>query len=163
VLAAQVDSEGSPIVIDAVTLVVPPALQITAENILNAVQLRIAESGGTANQLMYVNNWMRSKLTLAVDPYIPVVVTSGTKGNTSWMLVANPQNGANRPAFAIGFLRGYEQPQLFVKDVDQRRLGGGESNPLDGDFDNDSIAYKLRHIFGGTVVDPKMAVASAGQ
>lgn len=162
VLAAQRDAEGEPIVINAVTLVVPPALQITAENILNAVQIRLAESGGTSNQLMYVNNWMKSKVTLAINPYIPVVTTTGTVGNTEWALVANPNDLNSRPAFVFGFLRGYREPQLFVKDPDQMRLGGGTADPLEGDFDTDSIDYKLRHFFGGTQVDPKMAVASKG-
>lgn len=162
VLAAQVDVEGSPIVINAMTLVVPPALMITAENIMNAIQIRLAESGGTANQLMYVNNWMKSKLTLAVDPYIPTVVTTGTRGNTSWLLVADPNDMNMRPAFTFGFLRGYRQPQLFVKDPDQRMLGGGAADALEGDFENDSIAYKLRHVFGGVACDPKMAVGSNG-
>lgn len=163
VLAAQVDAEGSPIVIQAATLVVPPALQITAENILNTIQIRLAESGGTSNQLMYVNNWMKSKLKLAIDPYIPIVTTTGTKGNTSWMLVADPNDLNTRPAFAFGFLRGYRQPQLFVKDPDARMLGGGPADAMLGDFENDSIDYKIRHIFGAVQADPKMAVASPGQ
>lgn len=162
VLAAQTDVEGSPITINAVTLVVPPALMTTAENILNALQIRIAESGGTSNQLMYVNNWMKGRVTLAVDPYIPTVVTTGTRGQTSWMLVADPTDLTQRPAFVFGFLRGYRAPQLFVKDPDARMLGGGPIDALEGDFENDSIAYKLRHVFGGVQADPKMAVASNG-
>lgn len=162
VMAAQVDAEGEPVVITAVTLVVPPALQITAQNILNTTQIRLAESGGTANQLMYVNNWMQGRVTLAVNPYIPIIVTSGTRGNTSWMLVADPTDLTQRPAFAFGHLRGYENPQLFVKDPDARMLGGGPINALEGNFDSDGIDYKLRHIFGGVQVDPKMAIASNG-
>lgn len=163
VLAAQRDADNEPIVIDGVVLVVPPALQITAENILNAIQIRIAESGGTANQLMYVNNWMKAKVTLAVNPYIPIVTTTGTVGNTSWYLFANPNDLSQRPAMNFGFLRGYRAPQLFVKDPDSRQLGGGDVNPLDGDFDTDGIDYKLRHVFGAAQCDPKMAVASKGQ
>lgn len=163
VLAAQTDAEGEPIMIDGVVLVVPPALEITAQNILNAIQIRIAESGGTANQLMYVNNWMKSKVTLAVNPYIPIITTTGTIGNTSWYLFADPNNMTQRPAMNFGFLRGYRQPQLFVKDPDARQLGGGDVNVLDGDFDTDGIDYKLRHVFGASTGDPKMTVASKGQ
>lgn len=162
ILAAQVDADSEPIVVNAVTLVAPPALQITAENILNSVQIRLAESGGTSNQLMYVNNWMKSRVTLAVDPYIPIIVTTGTRGNTSWMLVADPNDLNQRPAFIFGKLRGYEQPQLFVKDPDSTLVGGGSVDALNGDFDTDSIDYKIRHFFGGVRVDPKMAVASNG-
>ncbi|MGH9196702.1 MAG: hypothetical protein ACRD1T_13285, partial [Acidimicrobiia bacterium] len=38
-LGAQTDSDGHPIFIETVELVVPPALEITALNILNAIQL----------------------------------------------------------------------------------------------------------------------------
>ncbi len=41
-------------------------------------------------------------------------------------------------------------------------LGGGASSPLEGNFDNDDINYKIRHIFGAAQVDPKMAIASFG-
>jgi hypothetical protein len=33
---------------------------------------------------------------------------------------------------------------------------------MDGDFDTDSIEYKVRHVLGGSVIDPKFAVASNG-
>ncbi len=161
VLAAQKDKDGQPIVIDAVNLVVGPNLEVTAQNILHALQLRInADSGGgTADQFLYAENWMRAKVTLSVNPYIPYVASSCA--TDPWFLIANPNDMSQRPAIAFGFLRGRRQPQLFIKDPDSRMLGGGNSDPMDGDFDSDSIDYKLRHIFGATQVDPKMAVASS--
>lgn len=162
VLAAQVDADSEPIVINAVTLVVPPALMISAENILNAMEIWAVEAGGTANQQLHFANWMKSRVTLAINPYIPIVTTAASKGNTSWYLFADPDDATQRPAMAFGFLRGRRQPQLFVKDPNQMQLGGGPSDPLEGDFESDSIDYKLRHIFGATQVDPKMAVASNG-
>ena len=160
ILAAQKDAEGEPIVINAAVLVVPPALQITAENIMNAVQLRLAEAGGTSNQLMYVNNWMKSKLRLAINPYLPIIDT--THGSTAWYLIADPTDMTSRPAFNFAFLRGYREPQLFVKDPDARLLGGGDVSAMEGSFDTDAIDYKLRHIFGAAQCDPKMAVTSHG-
>lgn len=163
VLAAQLDAEGEPIVINAVTLVVPPSLQITAENILSAMEIWSVEAGGTANQQLHFANWMKGKVTLAVNPYLPIVTTTGTVGSTEWFLFADPTDATQRPAVAFGFLRGRREPQLFVKDSDQMQLGGGPVDPLEGDFDSDSIDYKLRHIFGAVQVDPKMSVASKGQ
>jgi hypothetical protein len=61
----------------------------------------------------------------------------------------------------MGFLRGYETPQIFMKMPNQSTVGGGPS-PMDGDFDTDSIEYKVRHIFGGVAEDFKMTVASTG-
>jgi len=73
---------------------------------------------------------------------------------------ASPAEG--RPAVEMGFLRGHETPETFVKLADSQLLGGGVTDPSEGDFDTDSIQYKIRHVFGGTRLDPKMAVASNG-
>jgi len=160
VLGAQVDVSGDPIIIDVVTLVVPPALEITAMNILEALTLEVrgASGGGTAEQFLNVRNWMKGRLRLAVNPYLPIVASSLT--TDPWFLVADPADVTQRPAFMFGFLRGRRDPQLFVKDSNQRQLGGGVVNPLEGDFDSDSIDYKLRHIIGAAQGEPKMAVSS---
>jgi hypothetical protein len=160
ILAAQKDKDGQPIVIDAVNLVVTPNDEITAQNILHASQLRIndATGGGSSGQFLYVENWMKAKVTLSVNPYIPYVASSATAN--PWFLIANPNDMTQRPAFVFGFLKGRRQPQLFIKDPDQRMLGGGNSDPMEGDFDTDSIDYKLRHIMGAAQIDPKMAVSS---
>lgn len=157
-LAAQTDADGEPIVIDMVTLVVPPALEVTAQNILNATLIRMTVAGGATGQELEAVNWMKSRLKLSVNHYIPIVASSSNT-NTSWFLFASPQTG--RPALEMGHLRGHEAPELFVKTGNQQRIGGA-SNPLDGDFENDVIAYKVRHVFGGTRLDPKSAVSSNG-
>jgi len=159
VLAAQVDSDGEPITIDAVHLVVPPALQVTARNILNATQIEVTETGGTSNQKLIVANWMRNNVTLHVNPYLPIV-SSSANGNASWYLFADPSQG--RPAAEVGFLRGYEEPQMFIKAPNAQRVGGGGVDPMTGDFDTDGVQYKVRHVMGGTLMDPKAAVASNG-
>lgn len=157
ILAAQTDSDGEPIVVDAVHLVVPPALMVAAQNILNATQIEMTDAGGLSNQKLIAANWMRNNVTLHVEPYLPIIST--TNGNTSWYLFADPSNG--RPAAEVGFLAGHEEPQLFIKSPDAQRMAGG-SDPMAGDFATDSIDYKVRHVLGGTLMDPKMAVASNG-
>ena len=55
-----------------------------------------------------------------------------------WCTVADPMR---LPALEINFLDGREEPELFVQD-----------NPTVGSlFTNDTITYKLRHIYGGVV------------
>lgn len=159
VLANQVDSEGEPILIDVVHLVVPPALQVTAKNILNAVEVRINEAGGVSNQQLIVANWMRNGIQLSVDPYIPHVA-SNANGSTTWFLFADPSMG--RPAVEMGFLRGHTEPEIFIKSPNAMRVGGGAVAPLDGDFDTDSIQYKVRHVFGGTRMSGISTVGSNG-
>jgi hypothetical protein len=165
VLSDQRDADGEPIAIDTVHLVVPPALEIVAGNMLNAVQLRLTKAGGvdttdaSAKQELVVANWMRNRLILHVDYYIPVVAFTAN-ADTSWWLFANPNNG--RPALEMGFLAGHLTPEIFIKSPNAQRVGGGVADPMGGDFDTDSIQYKVRHVFGGTTLDPKMTVASNG-
>lgn len=157
-LAAQKDADGRPIVITAAVLVVPPSLEIAARNILNALQIEMTESGGTAGQKIVAQNWMKNAVRLVVNYEIPNIAT--TNGKTSWFLFQDPNVG--RPALEMGFLRGHVEPEVFMKEPNARRVGGGQVNPLDGDFDTDSVEYKVRHVLGGTPMDPKAAVASNG-
>jgi len=100
---------------------------------------------------------MKARFRLNKDSYIPIVASSAN-GSTSWFLFGNPDNG--RPALEMGFLRGHEEPEIFMKAPNSIRVGGGGEDF--GDFDTDSVEYKVRHIFGGTREDPKMTVASNG-
>ena len=160
ILAAQTDSDSEPIFIDAIHLVVPPALEITALNIMNALEIRLETSGGGISaQKLDVVNWMKNRVKLSVDPYIPIIASS-SNGSTSWFLFADPNNG--RPALEVGFLRGHTTPEIFIKAPNAQAVGGGGVNPMNGDFDTDSIQYKVRHVLGGILLDPKMSVASNG-
>lgn len=172
VMAALKDEMGEPIFMDALTLVVPPALEITAKNILNATQLWLTQAGGvtdvqnttatpssTGQQMLQTANWMRNKLTLVVDPYIPMTALTAN-GSSSWFLFGNPTQG--RPGLIVAFLRGYEQPQVWIKESDARQAGGGPVDPMAGSFDTDSITYRIRHIVGFARIDPKATVASNG-
>jgi hypothetical protein len=160
VLNSHTDTDGNPIYINGAVLMIPPALEVTAQNILNATQLLAATGGGSgdSNDQLQVANWMRNRLTLQVNPWLPLVDT--TSGSTAWYLFANPGNG--RPAMEVGFLRGNESPSLYVKAPDSMRIGGGLAPVEDGDFDTDGIQYKVRHVLGGTLMDPYMAAASDG-
>lgn len=162
-LTDRVDDDGNPIAVEAAVLVIPTALEITAQNILNATEFEMDASGfggfgGTGVGRYKAVNWLRNRVKVVVNPYLSIINT--TNGATSWYLFADPDNG--RPALQMGFLRGHEEPQTFIKDPNARRVGGGAVNPEEGDFDTDSIEYKIRHVLGGTRVDPKSAVASTG-
>jgi len=153
-LSKQRDADGEPIAIDMVHLVVPPALEITAQNILNAIQLIVGAD--SAAERLVTNNWMKNRVQLHVEPYLPVIST--TNGNTSWYLFADP-NGS-MPALEVGFLRGYEAPTISMKAPNTVVLSGADAMPMD--FDTETLEYKVRHIFGGQRMDPKMTVASKG-
>lgn len=159
VLGNMLDADSEPIMVETIELVVPPALEVTAMNMLNATDLNLNAMGGDTSNRVNVANWMRARMRLSVDPYIPVVASS-SNGNTSWFLFAGAM--ADRPACEIGLLRGHNEPELFVKEPNARRVGGGMVNPLDGDFESDATEYKVRHVVGGTQLDGKSTVASNG-
>ena len=158
VLAKQRDPiSGEPIMIEAVILEVPPSLRIVANNILNATQIIIGAD--SADQRILTNNWMRNNVELIVNPTLEMIDT--THGSTAWYLHAASSTG--RPLVEVGFLTGNAAPQIFMKSPNAVRIGGGGLiDPLAGDFDNDSIDYKIRHVFGGSIVDPLASVASEG-
>jgi hypothetical protein len=162
VLGNQVDEEGEPIMVESVTLVVPPALEVTARNILSATELRFdtVSPGATTglNQGLTTQNWMRGRVVLQVNPYIPIVATSNQ--HTTWFLFANPAMG--RPAIIAAFLRGFDQPQILIREPNAITPGGGRVDPMDGDFDTDSIQYRVRHIVTAARLDGKATVASNG-
>ncbi len=160
VLSNQRDANGNPIFIDMVWLVVPPALEVAARNILEATEIVVAagSTSSSADQLT-AKNWMRNKVQLMVNPWLPVV-SSTANGATSWYLFASPNVG--RPAMEVGFLTGHEAPELFMKSPNAMRIGGGLTDAFDGDFATDAIEIKVRHTFGGTTMDYRMTCASNG-
>ncbi len=57
-----------------------------------------------------------------------------------WAVTADK---ADIPIIEVGFLNGNEEPELFVQD-----------SPTSGSlFSNDQITYKIRHVYGGNVLD----------
>jgi hypothetical protein len=157
-LGGFVDAGGDPIYVEEAILVIPPQLRVTANNILNQLSVDVTASGGTAAQTVRVNNWIVGNLELVVDPYIPIVASTAN-GQQSWFLFADPSVG--RPALEVGFLSGFNEPQLYQKAGNTMRLGGG-MDEMAGDFSTMSQEYKGVVAFGGTRLDPKGTVGSNG-
>lgn len=154
-MSEMTDAGGEPIWNQPSVLMVPPALEIPAMNLLNAISIEYGAD--TDSQRMTVANWIKTKLTLVVNHYLPIIDT--TKGSTAWYLFANPNEG--RGAVEVGFLRGHEDPEIFMKAADAVRVGG-TSDAFAGSFATDDIEYKVRHVIGGTTLDYRYALASEG-
>jgi hypothetical protein len=120
------------------TLVVPPALDITALNILNATQIWMKDQGGTqassgsgatisqqSAQRLLTENWASGRVKPVVNYFAPLVNT--TSGNTAWYLFADPNRG--RPALQQSFLRGHEMPEMFMKSPNSMMIGQGQLGP----------------------------------
>ncbi|MBS3021391.1 hypothetical protein DJFAAGMI_04163 [Comamonas sp. PE63] len=72
-----------------------------------------------------------------INPEV-IPVSYWTDAN-DWCTVADP---LVLPVLEVGFLDGQEEPELFVQD----QPNGGSM------FSNDKLTYKIRHIYGGTVL-----------
>ncbi len=158
-LGQKVDKDGQPIEVDAVHLVVSTkAQEIRANQLVNTTEYRKSDSKG--NVEIISGNGLGCNLHVWRNPYI-AQVASGANGLTSWALFADPTLA--RPACEMGFLRGHDQPEMFRKTPNAMLVGGnGQADPAQGDFDTDSIQFKVRHCFGGGQMDPVPTVASNG-
>lgn len=136
------DHQGNLVPAGRLVLVVGPALEFTARRILNATEVRV--TNGTRTTLE------PNPLAGAVD----LVVLSRLQGN-AWFVLPAPNQG--RMAVAVAFLRGFETP-----DIRQKAGAGQGVNPDSGDFDDDSVRYRVRHVTGGAQVDPIHTYASTG-
>ncbi len=148
-MASWLDAGGSPIYNRAKYLVVPPALEMTARQILTSATKMWTE-GAVGVPVAYPTTNVVSQmgLELIVEPWLPVA--DATNGNTAWYLFADPGDIA---ALEAGYLRGHERPELCMKASNKVTIGGGTISPMSGDFATDNIFYRVRHCFGIVELD----------
>lgn len=145
------DEEGLPILVSSAVLVVPPALQIPAQQILNATEIRFEDA--TTGRTMITKNFVAQAVRLVVNRWLT--------SSTGWYLLPDPNQGL-RFSVGLGFLRGHEVPDLRIKSDGGMRVGGGDVAPTEGSFDIDDVQYRLRHVIGAATADPKGTMASNG-
>lgn len=78
-----------------------------------------------------------------------------------WMLVP-VVGGDDLPVLTSNYLEGYEAPQFFVRQSNSLNYNGGETPYLDGDFDEDAITTKVRHVHGSNLLWGDAVVYSDG-
>ena len=158
--------DGNPIDVKLMHLVIGNGLAEIARNILGAQSYEMERAGGLtggANNAdpgfvrMTVSKDSISGLSLHVDPYLHVVVSTGTRADTMWMMVAD--KNIARPLFAHCLLAGHEMP------IVQRRVpnyrGVGQNNGQNVDWI--STGFRCGFIYGTQWGDARGAVASNGQ
>lgn len=109
-------------------LIVPNELEDLAYRLATSLVLQ----GATGNAATEPSYLLKYKLE-------PLVVDYWTDA-TDWFAVADP---AKMPTIEIGFFNGQEQPELFVQD--QPTVGSN--------FTADKVTWKIRHIYGGAILD----------
>ncbi len=166
ILAGMRDSGGDPILITGrLKLWFGPSLLVTANNLMNQLSVFLTNEGGGAGsaqpaQFLQVNNWLIQNMDLVMDPYIPIVCTTSGVKNTMWGITVDP-NTQNRPSIEVGFLNGFETPQIFTKVPNTARMGGGV-DPMMGDFYSMDQDMKIVTVMGGKQIDGRSTVASTG-
>lgn len=80
---------------------------------------------------------------------------------TNWIVLPKP-GGLRRPVLELGRLRGYEAPELRVHGDTGSYVGGSAVSPFEGNFDNDTIDYRIRYVAGGILWSNQYSVKSDG-
>lgn len=146
-----VDANGEPIMNTPKFLVVVPALELTARQILTSavkMWLENTEAIATATPYPMTNVLSQIGLTLIVDRYLPIMDT--VSDEEAWYLFSDPRDIA---ALEVAHLRGHERPEICMKASDKVTIGGGAISPMEGDFVSDNVLYRVRLCFGGTRLD----------
>lgn len=114
-------------------IIVPPDLEDLFNGMLNAERFpRLSGTANTENFPPNDANWARDwRMTVLVNAFAP---------STNMVVFVADKNDV--PTIEIGFF-GSEEPEIVVQD-----------RPYVGSmFAADKITYKIRHIYGGTVLD----------
>lgn len=127
-------------------LVVGPALQFTAEQILASTQIQKADGSGG---FTYAPNPLAGKVELVVNE---------KQIGSSWIVMPAPGTTIRAP-FWFASLQGYETPDFRQKADGGRSISGGDV-VLTGSFDDDTIWYRGRHIMGAAFGDPTLTYGS---
>lgn len=115
-------------------LIVPPALQFTAKQILNSAIIVAAGVSGNVTQLGNQNP-LAGALGIIVDPFLT--------SSTAYYVTADP---SDVPILDVVFLQGKQTPDLLVERPLMMNLAGGD-DPYE--FEYDIMRYKVRYDYGG--------------
>ena len=140
------------------TLVVPRSLEMTARKILAVQEVRTETTAGSVVTSTVTGNPVASQITIVVNDWL-TRINSGASGY--WFLIPEPGATIN-PGVALGFLRGYETPEMRIKANGGLYLGGGDVPAREGSFDNDDWEMRIRHIATGGFIVPAGTLASDG-
>jgi len=141
-------------------LVVGPAQEFTARAILTSAQLAWTDGTGAVASHATANAIASYGLQLIVDPWLPYIVTTGTISATMWMLISDPSDVA---CIEFDRLRAEPTPSLWLRSSNATQIGGGAVGGMEGDFDRDTISWRIRSCMGAARRDYIGVWCSDGQ
>lgn len=137
----QTDPDGNPLGLTPRILVVPPELEITANELMTSL---IINTGGASTETKVPNrNVWANKYVVVVSTYLS---NSNLTGNSSaaWYLIASPDD---LPLIEVAFLNGRETPIVESADADFNTLG---------------IQFRGYHDWGVSKMEPRAGIRAAG-
>lgn len=147
--------QGNPVTVGTLALIVPPALEMLAKQIVGIQTLQVTDVNGTYDVASPING-----VTVVVNPWLTVVDKSATV-NTTWYLA--PLNGAGvRPSILFSKIRGRGNPELRIATQGGAYLGGGEVPGLEGSFQTDDIQFRVKHYVGAAAIATETMRVSKG-
>lgn len=154
--------KNRPVTVDQWALVVPPSLEITANNIAGiANYLRVETDADGIERRFDVPNPVRGRFVVVVNHWLPLLDKS-ENASTTWYLVPSGGSNGSRRSIITNFLAGHENPELRINGDTGRYVGGGEVPSTEGSFSHDSVEYRVRHVTGAVGVDPSPTMVSLG-
>jgi hypothetical protein len=127
-----------------------PKWELVADRVFNSTETGTRTASQTATDVfdkgtrnpLAQSNIVRQLGTPIFDAYL--------SDQNDWYLFGDP---ARIPTFAIGFLNGKEEPQIYLKNPELRQImGGGGQDPYDMEIR--SMHWYVEFDFGVAVIDP---------
>lgn len=137
----QTDQDGKPVAITPKFLLVPPELEITADELMTSTAVNTGGSS-TTDKVPNRNVWA-SKFTPVSSTYLSNSSYTGYS-TTAWFLLADPRDLAT---IEVAFLNGKDMPTLESAEADFGTLG---------------IQFRGYHDFGCALQEERASVRAAG-
>jgi hypothetical protein len=132
---------------------------MTARRIFSVQEIRTQNGTGAGSTVTITGNPLNaSTFDIVVNDWI-TKINSGA--GAYWFLIPVPSATLN-PSVVLGFLRGYETPELRVKSAAGTYAGGGAVPENYGSFENDDWQMRIRHTATGGFFIPAGTIASTG-
>lgn len=144
---------------DRWALLVPRNLELTANAIINATNIKYTDANGTVYD---TQNTVSGKVQVVPMAWWGILAPSASYAATGWALVPLNGEGLYGTTAANVFLAGQEVPELRIKNDQGNALGGGALSPYDGSFDIDDIQIRLRFFCAGRTLSNYGTVWSKG-
>lgn len=137
----QTDPDGKPIAIMPKILLVPPELEVTADELMTSTAVNTGGSSST-DRVPNRNTWV-GKYRPVMSSYLSNTSFTGYS-TTAWFLIADPMD---MPTVEVAFLNGRQTPIVESADADFESLG---------------IKMRGYHDFGVSLQEYRASVRSAG-